>query len=134
MREEKERRRFLRINVPGAKISYFQRFLFFSSIVYSEEFCPVIDISRGGIQFGSKKFHKSLRKILMKIYFPDEKSCLDLKGRVRWSLFNPFNDYDYYVGVQFEPFGGRKGYNLSVALDKLVSLEKMFIPNNISSL
>ena len=134
MREEKERRRFLRINIPGAKVSYFQRFLFFSSIVYSEEFCPVFDISRGGIRFGSKRFHKSLKKVLMKIYFPDEKPSLNLKGRVRWSLFNPSNDYNYYVGIQFEPFGGRKEYNLPVALDELISLEKKFIPNDSSSL
>lgn len=133
MHKERERRRFFRVKIPGTRLSYFHKFLFFSSILYSEEFCPVIDISRGGIQFQSKKFHKSQRKILMKVHIPDEKSCLDLKGQVKWSLFNPSNDYDYHVGVQFEPFVGRKGYNQPMALDKLESLEKEFMPNNKSS-
>lgn len=130
---KKEKRGFVRFEIPGAKVSYFQKFLFFSSILYSEEFCPVIDISRGGIKFGSRRSHKSHKKVLMKMYFPDEKSCLNLKGRVRWSLFNPFDDYDYNVGIQFAPFGGRKGYNQSLALEKLISLEKKSMTIDSSS-
>jgi Tfp pilus assembly protein PilZ len=121
------------MRVPGAKLSYFHKFLFFSSILYSEEFCPVIDISRGGVQFQSKKFHKFQKKILMKVHFPDEKSCLNLKGKVKWSLFSPSHDYDYHIGVQFEAFVGRRGYNQPVALDKLEELEQKFMPNNSTS-
>ena len=126
----KERRRFTRFKVPGAKVTYFQKFFFFSSIVYSEEFCPVVDVSRGGIQFLSRRFFKSLKKILMQIYIPEEESCLNLTGRIKWSFFNPFGDYNYQVGIQFEPFVGRKGYNHSQALDKLASLETKFLPDN----
>ena len=126
---KKERRRFIRFKVPGATVDYFQRFFFFSSILYSEDFCPVVDISHGGIQFLSRRHLKSVKKILMKIYVPDEESYLNLIGQIRWSFFNPFGDYNYQVGIQFEPFGGRKLYNQSQVLDKLVSLEKKFMPS-----
>lgn len=129
----KERRRFIRFKVPGAKVTYFQKFFFFSSIVYSEEFCPVVDISRGGIQFLSRRFIKSIKKILMQIYIPEEESYLNLTGRIKWSFFNPFGDYNYQVGIQFEPFAGRKRYNQSQALDKLAFLETKFSPEDSSS-
>ncbi len=126
----KERRRYIRFKVPGAKVTYFQKFFFFSSIVYSEEFCPVVDLSRGGIQFLSRRFLKSIKKILMQIYIPEEESYLNLTGRIKWSFFNPFGDYNYQVGIQFEPFVGRRRYNQFQALDKLASLEKKFLPDN----
>ncbi|UCE22510.1 MAG: PilZ domain-containing protein [Candidatus Aminicenantes bacterium] len=124
---KKERRRFIRFKIPGATVDYSQRFFFFSSIIYSEDFCPVVDICRGGIQFLSRRHLKSAKKILVKIYISDEESHLNLIGRIRWSFFEPFGDYNYQVGIQFEPFGGRKLYNQSQVLDKLVSLEKKFM-------
>lgn len=128
-----ERRACIRFKIPGATVSHKGEKLFFSSSSYGEEFCPVLDISRGGLRFLCQKPMKMDNKIRLKIALPGEKIPLILKGKVRWSAPNPGKSYKYQVGVQFDPYGEKSGQNYPGALVKIISLEQKFTSPEESS-
>lgn len=115
-----------RFEVIGTTISYKQRKHIFSKKKHGEESCPIIDISRGGVRFVCDKALKINRKISLEIFFPDSAPVF-LKGRVRWSAINPGRSYKYQSGVQFDPFGKKKGLNDPRILVKIIKLEKKFL-------
>lgn len=122
-----ERRTCLRFEIPGATISYkLDSLLTTGQGKYGEEFCPVLDISRGGLRFLCQKNFKLNQKIHMKISVPGERIPLTLKGRVRWSAANPGKSFNYQVGVQFSPYGEKKGQNYPGTLVKVIALEQKF--------
>jgi hypothetical protein len=59
-----------------------------------------------------------------------ENSPLILKGRVRWTSLNPTTIFKSQVGVQFNPFGMKKGHNHPEILEKIIELEKKFLIDN----
>jgi hypothetical protein len=126
-----ERRLCQRFKIPGATISYKKEKLFSSGASFDEEFCPVLDISRGGVRFLTQRLLKFKSKVLLQISIPGERIPLGLKGRVRWSTFNPGKSYKYQAGVQFNPYGEEKNQNYPGALVKIIALEQKFIePEN----
>jgi len=128
---EIERRLCQRFKIPGATIAYrVQKFLG-TSTAFDEEFCPVLDVSRGGVRFLSQKNLKFNGRITLQISIPGERVPLSLKGRVRWSVFNPGKSYKFQAGVQFNPYGEEKGQNYPGTLVKIIALEQKFIdPGN----
>lgn len=130
-----ERRTCFRFEIPGATTSYkLDKFLSSSPGKYGEEFCPILDFSRGGIRFVSQKAFKINTKINMKISIPGERVPMTFKGRVRWSAANPGKSYKYQIGVQFNPYGEKKGQNYPGSLVKIIALEQKFIPEDKSAL
>ena len=126
-----ERRLCQRFKIPGATISYKIEKLFSSPADFQEEFCPILDLSRGGVRFLSQKSPKLGARIVLQISIPGERIPLNLKGRVRWSSFNPGKSYKYQTGVQFNPYGEEKNQNYPGALVKIIALEQKFIePGN----
>jgi len=127
----KERKRFKRLKIPMAKVNILQRHFFFYRKKYSEEFCPVVDLSRGGVRFLCRKLlSPSIKKISLQIYIPGEGSYLNLKGRVRWISLNPMTNYKYQVGVQFNPFGEKRDHNRPEKLKRIIELEKKLLASN----
>ncbi|MDH5467352.1 MAG: PilZ domain-containing protein [Candidatus Aminicenantes bacterium] len=127
----KERKRFKRLKIPRATVNIIQRHFLFYRKKYSEEFCPVVDLSRGGVRFLCRKLlSTSIKKISLQIYIPGERSYLNLKGRIKWISLNPMVNYKYQVGVQFNPFGGKKDHNRAEKLKKIIELEKKFLARN----
>jgi Tfp pilus assembly protein PilZ len=122
-----ERRLCQRFKIPGATVSYRKEKLFSSKKKIDEEFCPVLDLSRGGVRFLTQKPLKFKSKICLQLSIPGERIPLDLKGRVRWSTFNAGKSYKYQAGVQFNPYGLEKGQNVPQTLTKLVALEQKFV-------
>ncbi len=108
-----ERRLCQRFKIPGATISYTRQKLLFSPKGFDEEFCPVLDISRGGVRFLTQKPLKFKAKVVLQISIPGERIPLNLKGHIRWSSFNPGKSYKYQAGVQFNAYGEKKGPELS---------------------
>jgi len=51
-----ERRTCIRFEIPGATVSYKLKRPLLAKTSYGEEFCPTIDLSRGGLRFLSKFF------------------------------------------------------------------------------
>jgi len=125
--KEVERRLCQRFKIPGATVSYRKASLFSPKTRVDEEFCPVLDISRGGVRFLTQKPLKFKSKIVVQLSIPGERAPLDLKGRVRWSTFNAGKSYKYQAGVQFNPYGLEKDQNVPQTLTKIVALESKFV-------
>ena len=122
-----ERRTHKRVKIPGARVSYNQKKLFFTKKKYVEEFCPVVEISRGGIRFLGQRLLTTIKKISLRISIPEESSYLVLKGKVRWTSLNPSLVYRYQIGVQFDPYGESKSHNNPEILDRIIALEQKHI-------
>jgi hypothetical protein len=122
-----ERRACQRFKIPGSTVNYQKSGLIFMPKGFLEEFCPVLDISRGGVRFLTQKPLKHNSKLTVKISIPGERIPLSLVGEVRWSTFNPGKSYRYQVGVQFYPYGEKKGQNYPGNLVKIIALEQKFI-------
>ena len=126
-----ERRLCQRFTIPGATVSYRKEGLFAPKKRTDEEFCPVLDLSRGGVRFLTQKPLKFKSRITLQLSVPGERSPLDLKGRVRWSTFNAGKSYKYQAGVQFNAYGLERDQNGPQALTRIVALETKFLdPNN----
>lgn len=126
--KEMERRLCLRFEIPGATVSYKKKSLLSSKEEFDEEFCPVLDISRGGLRFLCQNEMKVTSKIILKISVPGEKIPLTQKGVVRWSSFAVGKSYKYQIGVQFNPYGEKKDQNYPGNLVKIIALEQKFVP------
>ena len=122
-----ERRICQRFKIPGATVSYRKEKLLSSRTKIDEEFCPVLDLSRGGVRFLTQKPVKFKSKVTLQLSIPGERIPLNLKGRVRWSTFNAGKSYKYQAGVQFSPYGLGKNQNVPQVLTKIVALEQKFI-------
>ncbi|MCK7469692.1 MAG: PilZ domain-containing protein [Desulfomicrobium escambiense] len=113
-----ERRLCQRFKIPGATVSYRkEQAPSAPKTRIDEEFCPVLDLSRGGIRFLTQKPLKFKSRITLHVSIPGERVPLDLKGRVRWSTFNAGKSYKYQAGVQFNPYGLEKGQNVPQIAD-----------------
>ncbi|MGD9346092.1 MAG: PilZ domain-containing protein [Candidatus Aminicenantes bacterium] len=123
-----ERRTCIRFEIPGATLSYKKDKALLPESKYGEEFCPILDISRGGLRFLTQENLKINSNVTLKISLPGERVPLVMKGQVRWSAINAGKSYKYQVGVQFNPYGEKKGQNYPGALVKIIALEQKFAP------
>jgi hypothetical protein len=121
-----ERRSCVRFRIPGATVDY-QRKTFFPKPGYIEEFCPLVDISRGGIRFLAQKPLKTETEVSVKISVPGERIPFVMKGIVKWSSPGEGKTYKYQVGVQFNPYGDKKEENLPQNMVKIMALEQKFV-------
>ena len=90
MAEEKwiEKRVCKRFEIPGTTLNYSlkktsdpkQK----DTESWEEEFCPVLDVSCGGIKYSGKKLLAINSDITIKIFIPGERAPLILYGEVRW--------------------------------------------------
>lgn len=120
-----ERRACIRFKIPGATVSYSQKKILSLKKKSNEEFCPLINISRGGVRFQGKKPLKVNSTIFMKISVPGERVPLSFEGKVRWLSSNTEQD-TYQVGVQFNPYGEKRGQNYPGTMVKIIALEQKF--------
>jgi len=122
-----ERRACVRFEIPGATVRY-KTYRFFPNLKkkYGEEFCPVLDLSRGGLRFVCQNKLDINVKIKMKVSLPGERVPLNLRGKVRWSAANPGKSYKYQTGVQFNPYGEKRKQNYPGNLVKIIALEQKF--------
>ena len=116
--KDTEKRTCIRFEIPGATVSYeFKEHI--------EEFSPVVDISRGGVKFQTKKPTDINAEVELKISIPGERVPLILHGKVRWISFIEEKE-QYYIGIQFNPYGEKKGGNYPGNLVKIIALEQKY--------
>jgi len=121
-----ERRSCIRFQIPGSTVSYkYDKPLPFDT-KYIEEFCTLLDISRGGLRFLSRNQIKAQNKVELKILIPGERIPLNLKGIIRWFSSDPDKNDRFQIGVQFNPYGEKKSQNYPGILVKLIALEQKF--------
>lgn len=125
----KERRVCRRFKVPGATASYALSVTppaeNEKDLDWEEEFCPVSDISCGGIKYTGKKFPAINSGIVVKILIPGERTPLTFLGEVRW-LSTKEKRETCKMGIQFNPYGEGEGKNYPGLLVKLMELEHKF--------
>jgi Tfp pilus assembly protein PilZ len=122
-----EKRVCLRFRVPGATVKYKKQKAFLKKTDFVAEFCPVLDLSRGGIRFLATELLKFDSEVALMVSIPGEAEFLTLIGIVRWYTLNPGQSYKYQIGVQLNPYGKKKGQNDPAALAKMLELEKKFL-------
>jgi Tfp pilus assembly protein PilZ len=115
---EDQKRTCIRFAIPGATISYEFK-------DYAEEFSPLVDISRGGVKFLGKHPHEINADITVKISVPGERIPLTMHGKVRWISYIEDKE-QYYVGVQFNPYGEKPGMNYPGNMVKIIALEQKY--------
>lgn len=123
-----ERRTCIRFEIPGAAVSYKLKKPLLTKTSYGEEFCPAIDLSRGGLRFLSQEELKIGSPVMLKISVPGERIPLELHGQVRWVAPNSGMNFKHQIGVQFSPYGEKKGQNYPGSLVKIIALEQKFAP------
>jgi len=120
------KRQCSRFVIFGATLSHKKEGILFSAGEYSEDVHPVLDLSLGGLQFLSHQSMKTDTSLSLKIFGPDGGFLLTMKGVVVWVSLNPEKSYSYKIGVQFNPYGGKKGYNPPECHDIILGLERQF--------
>ncbi len=113
-----EKRACIRFAIPGATVSYVFK-------EYKEEFSPVTDISRGGVKFQAKKPLDINAEVTLNISIPGERVPLTLHGKVQWLSYIEEKD-QYYVGIQFNPYGEKERENYPGNLVKIIALEQKY--------
>jgi len=113
-----EKRGCKRFAVPGASASI-------KAKEYTEEFSPVLDISRGGVKLLVKRPVPMGSELTIKISVPAERIPLTLIGVVKWISYDE-QKKKYGIGIQFNPYGVKKGQNYPGALVKIIALEQKF--------
>ncbi len=125
-----EKRTCILFDIPGATVSYKLKKPLLTKTSYGEEFCPALDLSRGGLRFLSQEELKIGTPILLKISIPGERIPLELYAQIRWVAPNVGMSYKYQIGAQFKPYGEKKGQNYPGSLVKIIALEQKFAPTD----
>jgi len=116
--QEIEKRICIRFQIPGATVSYeFKK--------HVEEFSPLVDISRGGLKFIGKKPPEIHSEVTLNISIPGERIPLTLHGKVQWISYVEAKD-QYFIGVQFNPYGEKQGENYPGNMVKIIALEQKY--------
>ncbi len=114
-----ERRKCKRFEVAGTELSYRIEKRLFKGSEDSGIEAPVYDISYGGVRFLSNSQIKSGAELVLDIRIPGESDPLHFKGKVAWVAPHPGQSYQYEIGVQFHPYGEKKGLNPPENLERL---------------
>ena len=123
---EEGRRTCQRFEVPGATVSFTITKSPSSKKQYEEEFCPILDMSRGGLKFVGSKPAEINSDIVLKISIPGETIPLTFNGKVLW--LSAIEEQDkYQIGVRFNPYGEKEEQNYPGNLVKIIALEQKFL-------
>jgi Tfp pilus assembly protein PilZ len=95
---------------------------------YSEEYYPVLDISRGGLRFLTNDRPKIGLSVKVKISVPEADHQPELNGVICWVSRNREKSYRYQTGVSFNPYGDGRKENPSEILTFIESLESEYPP------
>ncbi len=129
--ERIEKRLCRRFKVPGATVHYTVKEEAATEkpdeklVKWDEEFCPVINLSCGGIKFNCSKSLTINSTIILKAFIPGEKTPLLIRGEIRWLSTEKDREH-CHVGVQFFPYGEKEGQNYPGLMVKLLALEQKF--------
>jgi len=126
-----EKRLSIRFKIPGATVCYQKKTWLFQKNSFDEEFCPLLDISRGGMKIASRKKLKPGNKVKLQLSIPGERAPLVLVGQVRWSSVYENEVFKYQNGIQFNAYGDKKNQNYPGNLVKIISLEQKFVDGEI---
>ena len=123
MSDQKERRFYERIQIPGAEVAYRERqklnwFKGYNGPV------PMKDITKSGICFKLMNRLERGATVEIKISIPGEEQ-FSVTGNIVWTNMDRSSD-DGYAGVQFRPFGKGHQYNSFRTHERLEHITQHF--------
>jgi hypothetical protein len=119
-----ERRAHVRFEVPGTSLDY--RCRSFLRRGFSEELCPVENISRGGLMMLCRRPLKPGHRLSLRLSFENDDLAFEWRGRVAWIYPVQAADFAFSAGVQFDPAEGRAGSNAAAFCAALDALQKKY--------
>jgi hypothetical protein len=91
---------------------------------FSQDYFPVLDMSRGGLRFLSNHKISPGSPLTLRVNFPGVDQPKEIKAVLRWVSRNREESYRYQNGVSFNAYGNDKQENPMEILDLLKALEK----------
>ena len=126
MREvSKERRAHPRFTIPDTTVCFLLSGSERGESAFSKP-CPLLDVSKGGVSFLADYSLETGRAISVRLDSPEIEEALRLEGRVVHCRVSEIEASQYYIGVRFQPFEGKKGSNSPEALKVMERLEKAY--------
>lgn len=96
---------------------------FFGKGKYSDQYFPVINISKGGLCFLTDTRLKIGTSLIIKTIVPKDSIEAEILARVQWVSRNPEQSYRYKIGLAFNSYGDKKNQNPEKILLLFESLE-----------
>ncbi len=112
-----------RFSIPGVTIYYRAKPYFFLKGKYSQDYFPVINLSKGGAKFLCHQRLTPGKCISIKLNIPGSETAVELLADIRWISKNPEQSYKYQTGISFKSFGSGRSENSMEALNFLEGLE-----------
>jgi Tfp pilus assembly protein PilZ len=116
-----------RFNIPGTTLFYKKVPLFWGKKRYSDDYFPVLDLSRGGLKFLCNDRMGPGESVIVKLNIPGTDEQVEIKAIVRWISRNREESYRYQTGVSFNSYGTGKKDNPVNILSLLKALESDYI-------
>lgn len=115
-----------RFSIPGTVLYYKNKPRFFGKGKYSDDYYPVINMSKGGAGFLCNERFKAGTSLVIKIRIPGIPTESEIISEVKWISKNPEQSYRYRTGLAFSSYGEGKNQNPKEILTWLETLEKTF--------
>ncbi|WP_319577391.1 PilZ domain-containing protein [uncultured Desulfobacter sp.] len=112
-----------RFYIPGATLHYRESSFFFLKGKFTQDYFPVINLSKGGAKFLSNKRLTPGKDLLIRLNIPGQENSYEIMADVRWISRNPEQSYKYQTGISFKSFGNGRKKNSKKILDFLTNLE-----------
>ena len=118
-----EKRLCHRFNIPGTTLYYRKTKMLREKGEFTDDYYPVLDISRGGLRFLTNERPKIGLAVKVKIAVPEADYQPEVRGVVSWVSRNREKSYRYQTGVSFNPYGDGRKEKSSEILTFIQSLE-----------
>ncbi|MBU1344827.1 MAG: PilZ domain-containing protein [Proteobacteria bacterium] len=113
-----------RFSIPGTTLFYKNKPRFFGKSRYSNDYFPVINMSRGGASFLCDQRLKAGTLLIVKVNIPGVEKEPEIIADVKWISKNPEQSYKYQTGIAFISYGDGKNENSREILSLLETLEE----------
>lgn len=115
-----------RFGIPGTVLHYKKKPRFFGKGKYSDDYYPVINMSKGGAGFLCNERFKAGTLLDIKIQIPGISTESEIIAEVKWISKNPEQSYRYRTGLAFSSYGNNKNQNPTDILTLFETLENKF--------
>ena len=115
-----------RFGIPGTVLYYKKKPQFFGKGEYSDDYYPVINMSKGGAGFLCNERFKAGTLLIIKIKVPGISAEPEIIAEVKWISKNPEQSYRYRTGLAFSSYGEGKNRNPKEVLTFMETLESTF--------
>ena len=118
-----KKRKCKRFTIPGTTLYYKKKRVFSFKKQYSQDYFPVLDLSKGGASFLTNERFKIGSTLMINLTIPDIDSSLEILCTTRWIAKNREESYRFQTGISFNTYGDSKNQNHPEILEAFNKLE-----------